>query len=89
MAISTSLADVGFLLCRTAAVSASNVLLLLSFGAHFPIGRCVFAFRSPAECDSVEDNVIYVIACKLVHCLMSLVYRSNELGINGGIGEHQ
>ena len=65
--VGTGLADVGLLLCRTAAVSSRNVLLLLGFGAYFPIGRCAFLFRSSAEGYSVEDDIIYVVACKLVH----------------------
>ena len=67
MSVRTGLADVGFFLGRTAAVGSCHVFLLLCLGAYFPVRRCAFLLWSSTEGNAVEDDIIYVVACKLAH----------------------
>ena len=66
-----ALADVCLLLGRTATMSPSHVLFFC-LGAHFPgaVGGAFF-LGTASEGDAVENDIIYVVTCKLIHVLLT------------------
>ncbi len=72
MSVGTFASDVGFHLCRSAAVCSCDILLLLGFGLYLVFWLCssAFAASSASKSDAALDYSIYVVA--------------SEHGINGG-----
>ena len=65
------LADVCLLFGRTATMSPSHVLFFC-LGAHFlgAVGGAFF-LGTASEGDAVENDIIYVVTCKLIHVLLT------------------
>ena len=70
-AIGTLLAVFGFLLCRAAAVGASNVLLLLRLGLHLAIIG-IMALAATSERDAVLKDLL-----KIVHSFFLMVEQAH------------
>ena len=62
MPVGTLQSDFGFLLGSPAAVSAGDVLLLLSLGLHLGLVLPGAAFSTALEGDATHDDGIYVVA---------------------------
>ena len=62
MSVGTLAADVGLLLCRTAAVRPRDVLFLLGLGLDLGLFFPLSAFCSTPESDAIQDYGIYVVA---------------------------
>ena len=57
--VSSLFAILGFLPCRTATVSACDILLLLGFGLHLALLR-IFAFATPSERNTILKNALKI-----------------------------
>ena len=63
MPVGAGLADVGFLLSRTAAVGTGDVLFLFGLRPNFivRVGGLFFC-ASASEGDAIENDIVYVVA---------------------------
>ena len=59
MPVGTLLAILGFLTCRTAAVSSCDILLFLGFGLHLAI--VLWLITSTSEADAMLEDILKIV----------------------------